>query len=171
MSFKEKLMDKMMDKQFSNMSSEDKQKMMESMMQKFMAGMTDEERKDIMSNMMPKVMGQMMGIGEGNPMMGMMSMMMGGNKKEGKRIMPWDGCMEMMTSLRETASSAKFATPELRSLFTEWFEQIEKEVLDEIKKNGVIDLTALTNHFSLSEESIKYILSQLASKNLIDYKV
>ena len=44
MALKEKLMNKMMENQFSNMSTEEKQKMMDSMMEKFFAGMTDEER-------------------------------------------------------------------------------------------------------------------------------
>src|SRR3972149_11359867 len=137
MSLKEKLMNQMMDKQFGNMSAEEKQKMMETMMDKFFSGMSDEEKKEMMGKMMPDMMSQMMGGSEGNPMMGMMHMMMGrkGDKsgnEAGK--MPWDRCMEMMASFKETASSAKFATQELRGLFDEWCAQIEKEILDYIKE-------------------------------------
>jgi predicted HTH transcriptional regulator len=119
-----------------------------------------------------KFMNEMMG---NNPMMGMMSMMMGrkGNKFEkgsetGK--MPWDMCCEMMTGMKETANTAKFATSELRGLFDEWCQQIEKELLDFVKEKGSIKVAEIAEKFSLSEESIKYLLSRLANKNLIDYK-
>jgi hypothetical protein len=173
MSFKERIMNNMMDNQFKNMSSEEKQKMMESMMDKFFSSMTDEEKKEMMSGMMPKMMGQMMG---NNPMMGMMSMMMGRNagasdKGDSNQKMPWDMCGEMMSGLKETANAAKFATAELRGLFDEWCQQIEKEMLEFIKEKKAVKVDELTAKFNLSEESIKYLLGRLAAKNLIDYKV
>ncbi len=170
MSIKEKLMNKMMDNQLNGMTSEEKQKMMETMMNKFFSGMSDDERKEMMKNMMPKMMEQMMG-GGGNPMMGMMSMMMGKKHEKGSGKMPWDNCMEMMTGFKETASTAKFATPELRNLFEEWCSQIENELLDFIKESAVIQIEAICDKFSLSEESVKYLLNRLASKGLIDYKI
>src|SRR5512137_249571 len=135
MSFKENLMSKMMDQQFRNMSADDKKRMMETMMDKFFSNMTDEEKKEMMSGMMPKMMGQMMG---NNPMMGMMGMMMGkrtNSQEKGSEPgkMPWDMCGEMMNGFKETANTAKFATPELRALFDEWCHQIEKEILDVVK--------------------------------------
>lgn len=172
MTIKEKIMDKMMDNQFKDMSAEDKKQMMETMMDKFFSSMSDEEKKEMMSSMMPKMMGQMMG---NNPMMGMMSMMMG-KKTEGKENnsepgkMPWDMCREMIGGIKETANSAKFATPELRGLFDDWCQQIEKEIIDFIKEKNSIKVDEISEKFSLSEESIKYLLSRLASKNLIDYK-
>jgi hypothetical protein len=169
MTLKEKFMNEMMGNQFKGMSSEEKKQMMEAMMDKFFSSMYDDEKKDMMSGMMSKMMGN-------NPMMGMMSMMMGrkGNKSEkgsetGK--MPWDMCSEMMTGLKETANSAKFATSELRGLFDEWCQQIEKELLDFVKEKGSIKVAEMAEKFSLSEDSIKYLLSRLAGKNLIDYKV
>lgn len=170
MSFKEKLMNKMMDNHFNGMTSEEKQKMMETMMDRFFSGMTDAEKKEMMSGMMPKMMGQMMG-GEGNPMMGMMSMMMGKKGEKGSGKMPWDNCMEMMTGFKETASAAKFATPELRDLFEEWCSQIENELLDFIKESGSIQIESICDKFSLSGESVKYLLNRLAAKGLIDYKI
>ncbi len=168
MSIKEKLMNEMMDHQFQSMSADDKKQMMETMMEKFFSSMSDDEKKDMMSGMMGKMMGN-------NPMMGMMSMMMGGKgknfeKRDEKSKMPWDMCCEMMTGIKETANSAKFATSELRGLFDEWCQQIEKELLDFIKEKGSIKIDEMAEKFSLSEESVKYLLSRLANKNLIDYK-
>jgi len=170
MSIKEKLMSKMMDNQLNGMTSDEKQKMMGTMMDKFFAGMTDAEKKEMMAGMMPKMMGQMTG-GEGNPMMGMMSMMMGKKNEKGGGKMPWDNCMEMMTGFKETASAARFATPELRNLFEEWCSQIENELLEFIKESGSIQTESICDKFSLSEESVKYLLGQLAKKGLIDYKI
>jgi transcription initiation factor IIE alpha subunit len=76
----------------------------------------------------------------------------------------------MMNGIKETANTAKFATSELRGLFNEWCQQIEKELLDFVKEKGAIKVDEMAEKFSLSEDSIKYLLSRLASKNLIDYK-
>lgn len=174
MSIKEKLMDKMMNNQFSNMTTEDKQQMMDSMMDKFFSSMTDSEKKEMMSAMMPKMMSNMMGGSGGNPMMNMMGMMMGKKKKgegEEKAEMPWEKCREMMSGFSETASTAKFATPELRTLFDEWCAQIETEILDFVKNEKKINVDGIAKKFSLSQESVKYLLSKMASKNLIDYKI
>jgi hypothetical protein len=173
MTIKEKIMEKMMDNQFKDMSAEEKKQMMEAMMDKFFSTMSDDEKKEMMSGMMPKMMGQMMG---NNPMMGMMSMMMGkkanSNEKSGENSkMPWDMCGEMMTGMKETASSAKFATPELRGLFDDWCLQIEKEILDLVKEKKSININELAEKFNLSEESIRFLLNRLANKNLIDYKI
>jgi uncharacterized membrane protein YheB (UPF0754 family) len=168
MKIKEKFMNEMMENQFKNMTSEQKKQMMEAMMDKFFSSMSDDEKKDMMSGMMGKMMGN-------NPMMGMMSMMMGrkgqkSEKADDQGKMPWDMCCEMMTGFKETANTAKFATSELRSLFDEWCQQIEKELLDFIKEKGSIEVTVIAEKFNLSEESTRYLLSRLANKDLIDYK-
>jgi hypothetical protein len=173
MTIKEKIMEKMMDDQFKNMSAEDKKQMMETMMDKFFSTMSDDEKKEMMSGMMPKMMGQMMG---NNPMMGMMSMMMGKKSNSTEKgnensKMPWDMCSEMMTGMKETANTAKFATPELRGLFDDWCQQIEKEILDIVTEKKSIKIDEIAEKLNLSEDSIKYLLGRLANKNLIDYKV
>lgn len=163
----------MMDNQFKSMSSEDKKQMMDSMMEKFFSNMSEDEKKEMMSGMMPKMMGQIMG---NNPMMGMMSMMMG-KKGDSTNVggqntkIPMDMCGEMMTGFKETANTAKFATPELRGLFDEWCQQIETEILDFIKEKKSIKLDELSAKYNLSEGSLRYLLSRLASKNLIDYRI
>ena len=169
MSIKEKFMNDMMGNQFKNMTSEEKKQMMETMMDKFFSSMSEDEKKNLMSGMMGKMMGN-------SPLMGMMSMMMGKKGKDPEKgsesgKMPWDMCCEMMTGMKETANTAKFATSELRGLFDEWCQQIEKELLEFIKEKGSIKIPEMAEKFSLSEESIKYLLSRLANKNLVDYKV
>jgi hypothetical protein len=169
MGIKEKFMNDMMGNQFKNMTSEEKKQMMETMMDKFFSSMSEDEKNNMMSGMMGKMMGN-------SPIMGMMSMMMGKKGKDSEKgseggKMPWDMCCEMMTGMKETANTAKFATAELRGLFDEWCQQIEKELLDFIKEKGSIKIPEMAEKFGLSDESIKYLLSRLANKNLIDYKV
>jgi Mn-dependent DtxR family transcriptional regulator len=43
--------------------------------------------------------------------------------------------------------------------------------LDFIKEKESIKIPEMAEKFSLSGESIRYLLSRLANKNLIDYKV
>lgn len=145
MSLKGNFMNKMMEGQFQGMSSEDKKQMMGAMMDKFFSSMSDEEKKEMMSDMMPKMMEQMMGHGSpmgNNPMMGMMSMMMGRGKNKSdsgeESKMPWDMCKEMMSGFKETTNTAKFATSELRGLFDDWCQQIEKEILNFVKEKNSI---------------------------------
>lgn len=76
-----------------------------------------------------------------------------------------------MSGFKESATTAKFATPELRDLFDEWCQQIEKELLEFIKEKKSIKIDELKDKYNLSEGSIKYLLNKLASKNLIDYKI
>ncbi|OFY56554.1 MAG: hypothetical protein A2Y87_09775 [Bacteroidetes bacterium RBG_13_46_8] len=171
MSIKENLINKMMGKQFENMTPEEKQQMMNNMMDNFFASMSEDEKKAMMSDMMPKMMGKMMGGQGGSPMMGMMSMMMGKRHGKGEAKSPMDCCGEMMSGFSETANSARFATPELRGLFNEWCQQIENEILAFIKETNSIDVNKIMEKISLSEESTRYILNRLASKNLIDYKI
>jgi hypothetical protein len=171
MSIKENLINKMMGKQFENMSPEEKKKMMDNMMDNFFAGMSDDEKKEMMSEMMPKMMGKMMGGHGESPMMGMMSMMMGKRQGKGEMKSPMDCCGDMMTGFSETANTAKFATPELRGLFNEWCQQIENEILAFIKETKSIEINKIMDKFSLTEESTRYLLNRLASKNRIEYKV
>jgi hypothetical protein len=78
-------------------------------------------------------------------------MMMGMMGKRGKdQKMPWDMCREMMAGIQETASTAKFATPELRGLFNEWCEQVETEILESVKKQEKISVKDLSAAFKPS---------------------
>jgi hypothetical protein len=84
--------------------------------------------------------------------------------------MPCNMCREMITGIMVTANTVKLVTTELKGLFDEWCPQIEKEMLDFIKEKGTIEIDGLAEKFSLSEGNIKYLLSRLAVKNLIDCK-
>jgi DNA-binding CsgD family transcriptional regulator len=142
--------------------------------------MSAEEKQSMMQSMMPKMMGSMMGGGSSSPMMNMMSMMMGGkgpmnmtgdeNAIEGQIEMPWDMCKKMMSSMNKTSELATFATPEVRQLFEEWATQIEEEIMDYIKESKTDETEKIAEHFKLSQNSVTYFLTRLATKGKINLK-
>jgi hypothetical protein len=194
MKLKEKMMNAMMDKQMSTMSADEKKDMMNSMMEKFFETMNEDEKQTMMKEMMPMMMEKMMSPG-GHGMMDMMSMMMGnsgekshaemqdtGNTEEcckeggeehhGKGAFnnPMEMCMRMMQNMRETKETARFATPELRLLFDEWCQQIEAEILKEIEQSKKIEPAELSAKLKLTQESVKFLLSNMARSGKIDFK-
>ncbi len=172
---KRQMMDAMMDTFFGSMTKEEKQKMMQSMMDRFFGSMSEEEKREMMNGMMAGMMG-----GGGSPMMGMMKNMMGkmmGGKKEGAEnesgrmdFNPMEMCHKMMMNMGKTSEMASYATPEVRSLFEEWSEQIESEIFNFIKQSGSVDPERLSEHFKLSKNSINFFLSKLAQKGKIRLK-
>jgi RNA binding exosome subunit len=177
---KNAMMDQVMTKFFADIKPEDKQKMMGDMMEKFMGSMSAEEKQSMMQNMMPKMMNSIMGSGSSSPMMNMMSMMMGGkgpmnrtgdqSAAEGQNEMPWDMCKKMMSSMSKTSELATFATPEVRQLFEEWSAQIEEEIMNYIRVSKTNETEKIAEHFKLSQNSVTYFLTRLATKGKINLK-
>lgn len=167
MGVKEKMMNTMID----GMSSEEKKAMMEQMMDQFLGSLTDEEKQDMMNTMMPRMMEQMMGEGD-NPMAGMMQMMMGGGKHGGKHgSSPMDMCREMMTGFASPANVPSTVTPEISTLFSEWKQQLEDELLSAIKDKSLRTVDELAAHLNLSRESVIYFLASLAQQGSIKLEV
>jgi len=176
--------DKMMDKMFEKMSSEEKKEMMITMMDKFFSGISDEEKQQMMSEMIQKMM-QGGTKGGRNPMMDMMSMMMGrhqggegppwmkmtGKTKQGRKnsmsFSPWDMCQKMMSSFTQSDEMSLTAPPEIQELFKEWLSQIEEEILDFIKKNKSVDIEQIAKKYKISKQSATYLTSKLAETNKI----
>jgi len=174
-------MQEMLGQLFSAMPAEDKQNMVDSMMATFMGSMTQEDKQATLQKMLGGIMD-----GAGGPMADMMSVMMGG--KSGGMIsmmrnmmsgmsgdaeiseMPWDICKNMMSHLGKASDLAAYATPELRTLFEEWLEQINNEIVEFIKKEGAADPATLADQFKISKESIHFILGKLAQSGRIHLK-
>ncbi len=166
---------------FSSMTAEDKQHMMDGMLETFMGSMSPEEKQ----SMMQKLLGAMLEDGS-NPLMGMLSSLMGGKSGgmmdmmknvmgnmmdgvEGNNL-PWDMYKKMMGNIGKASDLAAYATPELRTLFEEWLEQINDEVVAFIKTEGNADPATLAEKFKISKESMHYILGKLAQSGKINIK-
>jgi len=162
---KKEMMDAMMDNFFAQMPPEEKQKMMQGMMDKFFSGISAEEKSQMMQGMMKNMMGG------GFSMRDMMSGMMGGRRDAGSgEGMPWDMCKKMMSSISASSEMASFATPEVRSLFNDWAEQIEAEMLQYIQEKQTADPAELAAHFKISQPSASFFLNRLVQKGKIHLK-
>ena len=87
----------------------------------------------------------------------MMQKMMGGMKE----FNPMAMCQAMMTSVSKSAELAAYATPEVRTLFEEWAQSVDQEVLSALKARGPLDLAALAATLKISPESVLYFLGKL----------
>ncbi len=166
MGMKEKFMENMMDK----MSFGEKKEMMNEMMEKFFAGMTEDEKKEMMKEMMGTMMPG--GGDKGampNPMMGMMEMMMGNKHGEGD-FNPMDMCKKMMAGMGPNRNTETFATAEIQTLFEEWAQQMDSEVLGLVESGKEMKIDDMAAQLKISRESLIHFLTRLARQGKIDLK-
>ena len=92
------------------------------------------------------------------PMMGMMRKMM----ESTKDFNPMEMCKVMTASVARASEMSFYATPEIRSLFEEWLESVQDEILDYIRSKGEIDLQKIADRFKISESAVQFFLNHLA---------
>jgi len=107
----------------------------------------------------PKGMKPPMPEGMGMPpmMQEMMQKMIGGVKE----FNPMAMCHAMLTSVSKAAEMAAYATPEVRTLFEEWAQSVEAEVLNALRTRGQLDLGQLAAELKISPESALYFVGKL----------
>jgi hypothetical protein len=74
---------------------------------------------------------------------------------------PMAMCRTMMTSVTAPAEMARYATPEVRTLFEEWASSVENEMLAVLKARGPLDLAGLAAALKISPESASQLLGKL----------
>ena len=77
-------------------------------------------------------------------------------------------CGPMAGAAFNTDDLAKYATPELRTLFEDWLIQMEEEILDFAKSRKSVNPDEVAEAFKISRESAIFLLSKLAQKEKID---
>ena len=87
----------------------------------------------------------------------MMQEMMGG----GHEFNPMAMCQSMMSSVSKSAEMAAYATPEVRTLFEEWADNVAAEVLTVLKTRGRVDLAELASALKISREGALFFLGRL----------
>jgi len=97
------------------------------------------------------------------PMMGMMRKMMG----NAENFDPLEMCKEMMSSVARASEMSFYATPEIRSMFEEWLESVEDEILDYIRSEDEINLQKIAGRFKISESAAQFFLNHLAASGKI----
>ena len=89
----------------------------------------------------------------------MMQKMMGGTKE----FNPMAMCQSMMTSVSKSAEMAAYATPEVRTLFEEWSQEVEREMLAFLRR-GPVSLEALAAALKISQASALIFLGKLVQQ-------
>ncbi len=103
------------------------------------------------------------GMGMPSKMREMMQEMM-----EGKGdFNPMAMCQAMMTSVSKSAGMAAYATPEVRTLFDEWAQSMEREVLATLKTRGPMDLSALAATLKIAPEGALSFLGRLVREGRV----
>ena len=98
---------------------------------------------------------------EGMPMPPMMQQMMQKMMAGMQEFNPMAMCQAMLASVAKSAEMAAFATPEVRTLFEEWAQSVEAEILGVLKARGPVDLHQLAVQLKVSPESTLYFLGKL----------
>lgn len=80
---------------------------------------------------------------------------------------PIEMSKEVLTAINHSYELASYATPELRGLFNEWLGEIELRVIDFVGKRNRVDPRELASHFTLTTESILFVLGKLAREGKI----
>jgi hypothetical protein len=70
----------------------------------------------------------------------------------------------MMGDVSKNDELAKYATPELRSLFEDWLLQLEEEIITFTKTRDAVKPEELAEAFKISRESAIFLMSKLCQK-------
>ena len=72
-----------------------------------------------------------------------------------------------MTTLDQYAQLESLAIPEIRSLFIDWMEELEGEVLAFIRKARLAKPENLTDQFRISKQGAEFLLGKLKQEGKI----
>ncbi len=74
---------------------------------------------------------------------------------------------EVLAAISHTYELASYSTPELRSLFNDWLEEIERLVVTYVNDRNKADPHEIAAHFKLKRDSVIFIMSKLAREGKI----
>ena len=80
---------------------------------------------------------------------------------------PIEMSKEVLAAISHTYELASYSTPELRSLFNDWLEEIERLVVAFVNDRNKADPDEIASHFKLKRDSSIFILSKLALEGKI----
>jgi hypothetical protein len=80
---------------------------------------------------------------------------------------PSSRCGSITGQALDTDELAKYATPELRTLFEDWLLQLEEEIVAFTRNKEAVSPEEVAGEFKLSRESAIFILDKLAQKGRI----
>jgi hypothetical protein len=80
---------------------------------------------------------------------------------------PKNLCQQMVTAVDEDAALESFANPEIRTLFVDWMEELEKEILSYGECKGDLSPKDLINHFKISKQGAEFLLEKLKQEGKV----
>jgi hypothetical protein len=80
---------------------------------------------------------------------------------------PKDMCRKVVTTLDQYAQLESLAIPHIRSLFIDWMEELEGEVLAFIRKARLAKPENLTDQFRISRQGAEFLLGKLKQEGKI----
>ena len=70
-------------------------------------------------------------------------------------------CRQIVTTIDEHAELESLANPEIRTLFIDWMEELEHEILDYRKLKDELNTDDLTKRFGISLQGSEFILKKM----------
>lgn len=80
---------------------------------------------------------------------------------------PIEMSKEVVSAISTSYELATYSTPELRSLFNNWLEEIERETLEFLGGGTKVSVDEVADHFRLKRDSVIFILSKLAHEGKV----
>jgi len=80
---------------------------------------------------------------------------------------PKDMCRKVVTTLDQYAQLESLAIPEIRSLFIDWMEELEGEILAFLREARQPKLETLIDQFRISKQGAEFLLGKLKQEGKI----
>ena len=74
---------------------------------------------------------------------------------------PKNLCRQIVTTIDEHAELESLANPAIRTLFIDWMEELEHEILDYRKLKDELNTDDLTKRFGISLQGSEFILKKM----------
>lgn len=116
---------------------------------------------------MKEQMGMMGGMNPMELMQKMCRMM----EQMGEGFNPMEMCRKMIESVTKAAEMGSYATPEVRALFEDWVEEVEKEILTFVEAKGEVDPKDIAEKLKINEGSAIFFISRLAQQGKVKLRV
>jgi predicted HTH transcriptional regulator len=78
---------------------------------------------------------------------------------------PKNLCQQMVTVIDEHAELESLANPEIRTLFIDWMEELEAEILGYYDKTQEITSDDLVERFKISRQGAEFLIEKMKKEN------
>ena len=76
-------------------------------------------------------------------------------------------CQSLVNKVFQSKQLRAMAEPDILGLFEDWLEELEEEVIRQVRRTGLEDLKALAAGLGLSTSGINFLVAKLKSEERI----